>query len=130
MLHGFVPPQELMRRGAAKKERTALVWVQGHAASVAMRLRSTSSSRRALRHRAAAAVHAAASALCHSGAYTWHGGDMLGIVQAGVFMRANFVRPEEVGEWWLPRRKGFNVHTWRAKCRCGHAHDVHEPLYK
>jgi len=39
-------------------------------------------------------------------------------------------RPEEVGEWWLPRRKGFNVHTWRAKCRCGHAHDVHEPLYK
>ena len=36
-------------------------------------------------------------------------------------------RPEEVGEWWLPRRKGFNVHTWRAKCRCGHPHDAHDP---
>ncbi|GFR40194.1 hypothetical protein Agub_g754, partial [Astrephomene gubernaculifera] len=36
-------------------------------------------------------------------------------------------RPEEVGEWWLPRRKGFNVHTWRAKCRCGHGHDEHDP---
>ncbi|KAG2425408.1 hypothetical protein HYH02_015017 [Chlamydomonas schloesseri] len=36
-------------------------------------------------------------------------------------------RPEEIGEWWLPRRKGFNVHTWRAKCRCGHGHDEHDP---
>ena len=36
-------------------------------------------------------------------------------------------RPEEVGEWWLPRRKGFNVHTWRAKCRCGYPHDAHDP---
>eukprot|EP00798_Chlamydomonas_sp_ICE-L_P002129 gene2129-18175_t len=35
-------------------------------------------------------------------------------------------RPEEVGDWWLPRRKGFNVHTWRAKCRCGHGHDEHD----
>lgn len=40
---------------------------------------------------------------------------------------ANYPRPEEVGEWWLPRRKGFNVHTWRAKCRCGHGHDEHDP---
>mmetsp|Transcript_38068 Transcript_38068/g.72980 ORF Transcript_38068/g.72980 Transcript_38068/m.72980 type:complete len:377 (+) Transcript_38068:326-1456(+) len=37
-------------------------------------------------------------------------------------------RPEEVGEWWLPRRKGFNVHAWRAKCRCGKAHDEHDPV--
>lgn len=36
-------------------------------------------------------------------------------------------RPEEVGDWWMPRRKGFNVHTWRAKCRCGHGHDEHDP---
>lgn len=36
-------------------------------------------------------------------------------------------RPEEVGEWWLPRRRGFNVHGWRAKCRCGHGHDEHDP---
>ena len=26
-------------------------------------------------------------------------------------------RPEEVGEWWLPRRRGFQVQRWRAKCR-------------
>lgn len=36
-------------------------------------------------------------------------------------------RPEEVGEWWLPRRKGFNVHKWKAKCRCKHAHTDHDP---
>ena len=34
-------------------------------------------------------------------------------------------RPEAVGEWWLPRRRKFNVHKWRAKCRCGHGHDRH-----
>lgn len=39
-------------------------------------------------------------------------------------------RPEEVGDWWLVRRKGFNVHTWRAKCRCGHGHDEHDPVHK
>lgn len=39
-------------------------------------------------------------------------------------------RPEEVGEWWLPRRRGFNVHTWRAKCKCGHGHDEHDVLTK
>ncbi|KAJ9533555.1 hypothetical protein QJQ45_026610, partial [Haematococcus lacustris] len=38
--------------------------------------------------------------------------------------------PEEVGDWWLVRRKGFNVHTWRAKCRCGHGHDEHDPVHK
>ena len=37
-------------------------------------------------------------------------------------------RPEEVGEWWLPRRKGFNVHQWRAKCDCKHGHDRHDPV--
>ena len=26
-------------------------------------------------------------------------------------------RPEEVGMWWLPRRKEFDVRTWRAKCK-------------
>ena len=43
----------------------------------------------------------------------------------------NFIpqRPEEVGDWWLTRRKGFNVNTWRAKCRCGHPHDAHDPSY-
>ena len=23
-------------------------------------------------------------------------------------------RPEEVGDWWLVRRRGFNVHSWRS----------------
>ena len=36
-------------------------------------------------------------------------------------------RPEEVGEWWLPRRKGFDVRKWRAKCRCTHGHESHDP---
>lgn len=26
-------------------------------------------------------------------------------------------RPEEVGEWWLPRRKDFDINKWRAKCK-------------
>ncbi|KAF5836040.1 hypothetical protein DUNSADRAFT_6561 [Dunaliella salina] len=39
-------------------------------------------------------------------------------------------RPEEVGDWWLVRRKGFNVHTWRAKCKCGHSHEEHHPIRK
>jgi len=38
------------------------------------------------------------------------------------------MRPEEVGMWHLPRRKGFNVHLWRAPCRCGHGHDAHDPV--
>lgn len=36
-------------------------------------------------------------------------------------------RPEEVGEWWLPRRRGFDINVWRAKCKCGHGHDQHDP---
>eukprot|EP00698_Gefionella_okellyi_P009281 TRINITY_DN2351_c0_g1_i2.p1 TRINITY_DN2351_c0_g1~~TRINITY_DN2351_c0_g1_i2.p1 ORF type:complete len:300 (+),score=1.75 TRINITY_DN2351_c0_g1_i2:98-997(+) len=37
-------------------------------------------------------------------------------------------RPEEIGEWWLPRRKDFNLRTWRVKCKCGHGHDSHSPV--
>jgi hypothetical protein len=36
-----------------------------------------------------------------------------------------FTRPEEVGDSFLPRRRGFNVHTWKPKCRCGHTHVDH-----
>jgi hypothetical protein len=34
-------------------------------------------------------------------------------------------RPEEVGEFWLPRRRGFRVADWRAKCTCKHGSDAH-----
>jgi hypothetical protein len=36
-------------------------------------------------------------------------------------------RPEEVGEPWLVRRKGFDVKSWRAKCKCAHGADSHDP---
>lgn len=36
-------------------------------------------------------------------------------------------RPEEVGLWWLPRRKGFDVNQWRASCTCTHTHEDHAP---
>jgi len=36
-------------------------------------------------------------------------------------------RPEECGMWWLPRRKDFDVRTWRAKCKCKHSHEEHAP---
>ncbi|KAJ1638677.1 hypothetical protein T492DRAFT_585602, partial [Pavlovales sp. CCMP2436] len=36
-------------------------------------------------------------------------------------------RPEELGMWWLPRRAGFDVRTWRAPCKCKHGHDAHDP---
>lgn len=36
-------------------------------------------------------------------------------------------RPEECGMYWLPRRKGFKLSEWRAKCKCGHGHDCHAP---
>ena len=39
-------------------------------------------------------------------------------------------RPDEAGEFWLAKRPGFDPSTWRAKCKCGHAHDRHEPKYK
>ena len=38
-----------------------------------------------------------------------------------------FQRPEEQGLWWLPRRKGFDVHKWRATCKCKHNHEAHDP---
>jgi Protein FAM221A/B len=37
-------------------------------------------------------------------------------------------RPEEVGEWWLPRRKEFNVLEYRVKCKCSHTHELHDPI--
>ncbi|CAM9490543.1 unnamed protein product [Lampetra planeri] len=36
-------------------------------------------------------------------------------------------RPEEVGEFWLRKRPGFEPKNWRAKCRCKHSHDAHVP---
>jgi len=36
-------------------------------------------------------------------------------------------RPEEVGEWWLVRRKDFDVSKWRGKCKCSHTHVQHHP---
>lgn len=36
-------------------------------------------------------------------------------------------RPEEAGEYWLPRRRGFDVSLWSAKCRCGESHEAHDP---
>jgi len=36
-------------------------------------------------------------------------------------------RPEEVGDWHLPRRLGFDVSKWRPKCQCGHTCDNHRP---
>ena len=38
------------------------------------------------------------------------------------------IRPEEVGEWWLPRREEFNILSYKVKCRCGHATDEHHPV--
>jgi len=34
-------------------------------------------------------------------------------------------RPEEVGDDFLANRRGFNVSTWLAKCKCGHPHTEH-----
>lgn len=44
----------------------------------------------------------------------------------------NFVpqRPEDIGEWWLPKRPGFDGSAWRAKCRCKHTHVQHNPASK
>ena len=35
-------------------------------------------------------------------------------------------RPEDVGEFWLKRRRNFDASKWRAKCRCKHAHTDHK----
>ena len=29
--------------------------------------------------------------------------------------------------YWLPRRKGFKVSEWKAKCKCNLPHDQHMP---
>ncbi|XP_032893664.1 protein FAM221B [Amblyraja radiata] len=34
-------------------------------------------------------------------------------------------RPEDVGEFWLRKRRNFDPRTWRAKCRCKHNHEEH-----
>ena len=36
-------------------------------------------------------------------------------------------RPEEVGEFWLRRRPDFDETSYRAKCKCKHTHEQHEP---
>ena len=36
-------------------------------------------------------------------------------------------RPEDIGEWWLQKRPGFDKTSWRAKCKCKHTHDKHDP---
>ena len=36
-------------------------------------------------------------------------------------------RPEEVGMYWLVRRKGFDITQWRAPCKCKHGHNEHVP---
>lgn len=37
-------------------------------------------------------------------------------------------RPEEAGEFWLQRRPGYDPSTWRAKCKCKHTHEEHQPI--
>lgn len=36
-------------------------------------------------------------------------------------------RPEDIGEFWLSKRPGFDAKAWRAKCRCKHTHNFHDP---
>ena len=47
---------------------------------------------------------------------------------ASAMVSAMPMRPEECGMWHLPRRKGFNVHLWRAPCKCSCGHDKHDPV--
>ena len=35
-------------------------------------------------------------------------------------------RPEDVGEFWLKKRRNFDESKWRAKCRCKCPHDHHD----
>jgi len=39
-----------------------------------------------------------------------------------------FRRPEEIGQYFLTRRKGFDVTEWRPLCSCKHPHAVHDPV--
>ncbi|VEL19515.1 unnamed protein product [Protopolystoma xenopodis] len=34
-------------------------------------------------------------------------------------------RPEEFGEFWLPKRRDFDAAAYRAMCRCKHNHEKH-----
>ena len=34
--------------------------------------------------------------------------------------------PDEVGEYWLPNRKGFKYVDWKGKCKCKHPWDSHD----
>lgn len=36
--------------------------------------------------------------------------------------------PEEVGDTWLSRRKGFVAGSWYPKCRCTHGSNDHDPV--
>ena len=36
-------------------------------------------------------------------------------------------RPEEFGEFWLPKRRDFDRESYRMKCRCQHTHEEHAP---
>merc|ERR1719266_387817 len=42
-----------------------------------------------------------------------------------VFM---YRRPEEIGQYFLTRRKGFDINEWRPLCSCKHPHAVHDPV--
>ena len=39
-----------------------------------------------------------------------------------------FRRPEEVGMYWLPRRKNFDINKWHPSCKCKHNHLEHDPV--
>jgi len=39
-----------------------------------------------------------------------------------------FRRPEEIGQYFLTRRKGFDINEWRPLCSCKHPHAVHDPV--
>ncbi|VDD75616.1 unnamed protein product [Mesocestoides corti] len=34
-------------------------------------------------------------------------------------------RPEDFGEFWLPKRRDFNREAYRMKCKCKHTHEEH-----
>ncbi|XP_064621058.1 protein FAM221B-like [Lineus longissimus] len=36
------------------------------------------------------------------------------------------MRAEDVGEFWLSKRRDFDPATWRCKCRCKHTHEEHD----
>ena len=38
-------------------------------------------------------------------------------------------RPEELGQWWLVRRKGFDINTWKPPCICKHHPAEHSPKF-